>query len=123
MKNITFTKIFLNFITLFTVLSFTVVLAQTSGLIYEPTAGDANIVLDSKNDDYTLLTRFDFTIDDQLQSAKELVLFYDAKDERFQTLYKTSADKMKSNKVTALYFLNNYRITTISLKPELFILN
>lgn len=123
MKNITFTKIFLNFITLFTVLSFSIVLAQTPGLIYEPTAVDANIVLDSKNDDYTLLTRFDFTIDDQLQSAKELVLFYDAKDERFQTLYKTSADKMKSNKVTALYFLNNYRITTISLKPELFILN
>ncbi|MBC7493560.1 MAG: hypothetical protein H7221_01035, partial [Flavobacterium sp.] len=68
MKNFTFSKRFLHIITLFTVLSFSTVLAQTPGLIYEPATGLGTVVLDPNGDGFTSLSPFGFTTDDQVQS-------------------------------------------------------
>ncbi|MBC7643102.1 MAG: DUF11 domain-containing protein, partial [Flavobacterium sp.] len=68
MKNYTFYKKVINIFTLFFILIFSNVSAQTPGLIYEPATGAGTVVLDPNGDGYTSISPFGFTTDDQLQS-------------------------------------------------------
>ncbi|HEU4791444.1 MAG TPA: hypothetical protein VFS71_17285, partial [Flavobacterium sp.] len=56
------------FITLLLVMSFTKVMGQTPGLIYQPATGSGKLVLDPNGDGYVSATTAGFTTDDQLQS-------------------------------------------------------
>ena len=69
MKYCTIGKIFLNSFTLITILSFNIVLKQTSSLIYQAAAGGVNIVIDPNGDGYTSITPIGFIIGDQGQSV------------------------------------------------------
>ena len=68
MNNFTSYKGFLKIITLFVILSFGNLAAQTPGMIYEPATGLGAAVLDPNGDGYVSLTTNGFTTDDQLQS-------------------------------------------------------
>ncbi|WP_281226890.1 Ig-like domain-containing protein [Flavobacterium aquiphilum] len=55
-------------ITLFLVLSFTKVIGQTPGVIFQPAIGNGKTVLDPNGDGYVSATTAGFTTDDQVQS-------------------------------------------------------